>query len=129
MITVINYISELLFRLLDGNPLADSGWVFLYIATVMGIFVIPFTKFVYSQSPKHGLYAVLTFFPMLVLAVGPPIVQMQMLAECEPVVLTGETNRVTNYVMEGQQCRYKDNYYGEFGEWKLGGQYQAKVEE
>lgn len=121
---VASYIAEILFRIMDGAPLVNSGWVFLYIALVMTIFSVPFVKYVFTESPKYGVLAVLTFFPMLMLTIGPPIVQMQMLVECEPVVLTGETNRVTDYNVTAKQCRYKDNYYGDFGEWKIVGDRQ-----
>ena len=119
---IVLYFSDVLFWLMSGTPIANSLLMFPYIIGITLILSIPFYLVLESKFKKFwGTVAMVSFFPMLLLTMGPPIVQMQMMADCESVVLTGETNRVTSYEIEMQQCRFKDNYYGDFGEWKIVG--------
>jgi hypothetical protein len=64
------------------------------------------------------------FFPMLslssfMLAIAPGIVQQQMMVECKDVTVSVNTEQVGDADIVVQQCRTKENFYGDFGDWKL----------
>ena len=121
------YLSELFFQLLNGNPLANSPWIFAWIIFVAVLVCIPVYLAVNAEHEEREstyiMIAIVSFFPLLMLAIGPPIVQEQMLQECKRVevqtadaVFQGETVNLGSITID--QCRVKDNYYNDFGEWK-----------
>lgn len=60
------------------------------------------------------------------MAISPSVYQQQMMNECETVPVTITTSRVTEQDFLIAQCRSKDNFYGEFGEWRITGEPQFK---
>lgn len=119
---IILYFSDFLFWIMGGTPLANSLLMFPYIIGITLILSIPFYYVLETKFKKFwGTVAMVSFFPMLILTMGPPIVQMQMMEECEYVNVAVSTDRIQNYELKVKQCRYKDNYFGEFGEWKIRG--------
>jgi len=121
------YLSELFFQLLNGNPLANSPWLLVWVIFVVILMYVPVYLMLNTKHEErrsaHGMIAIITFFPLLMLAVGPPLVQMQMLQECKrvevqtaDVVFQGETVNLGSITFN--QCRVKDNYYNDFGEWR-----------
>lgn len=125
---IIIQISELLFYALDGNMLTDSPWIFVWVIVGSVILSSPMTFPIWFNKVhllKYSLIGfVLLMVPAFFLIIGPPLVQLQMMQECETVELLVDTDKIANYTITEQQCRYKDNYYGEFGEWTLGGRYK-----
>lgn len=125
---IIVQISELLFYAMDGNMLMNSPWIFVWVIIGSVILSSPMTfpiwlNKVHLLKYSHIVFAVL-MFPVFLFMMGPPIAQAQMMQECETVKLLVDTDKVMNYTITEQQCRYKDNYYGKFGEWTLGGRYK-----
>jgi len=119
------WLSESLFYIMNGVPIADSAWVFVWVVFWSLVLTFPMWFLINVKITKWmPLASMIGFFPILMICIGPPIVQMQMLRECETVELLVDTDRVTNYTITETQCRYKDNYYGDFGEWTLGGRYK-----
>ena len=122
------YMSELLFQLLNGNPLGNSPWLIVWAVFIVGLMYIPFylalnTNYDERRS-AYGMIGVIAFLPLFMLAIGPPIVQMQMMSECQAievqtadVVFQGKTVNLGNITLN--QCRVKDNYYDDFGEWHV----------
>jgi hypothetical protein len=115
--------SELLFYLLDGEMLINTFWVFVYVLVLSFFLLSPVMAF--ERLGRFQKWApmifIITFFPGLFLSVGPPIVQGQMMQECRVFEqsITGELAEAR--VISFKECRYKDNYYGDFGEWKVQG--------
>jgi len=121
------YLAELFFQLLNGNPLANSPWLLVWVIFVVILMYVPVYLMLNTKREErrsaYGMIAIITFFPLLILAVGPSTVQMQMLQECQlvevqtaDVVFQGETVNLGSITFN--QCRIKDNYYNDFGEWR-----------
>lgn len=120
---LILMLSEFFFWLLGGVPLMNTLWIVPYILVLTMILVLPYFFFVFKLNYNKfaPLIFLVSFFPILLIGMGPPIVQVQMLQECETVEQVVSTDRVENHKMDIKQCRVKENYYGEFGEWKIYG--------
>jgi hypothetical protein len=118
-------ISEFFFWILGGVPLVNSIWIFPYVFLASVLMIIPFYLAVtYGKNKIKSLPAIIfivSFYPLLIIDIGPPIVQMQMMQECETVQHVISTDLVENHIMDIRQCRIKENYYGDFGEWSIGG--------
>jgi len=118
-----NWIAETLFYLMNGEPLINSFWIILWVLGGTVLMVIPFYFAVsVGRNRVRSLPAVVSlvsFFPLLLLIMGPPLTQMQMLSECETVTITIDTDRVEGHAFQMRQCRHKENFYGDFGEWSL----------
>ena len=113
-------ISEVLFYFMNGEPLANSPLVFLWIAFWSLVCLAPLFLFVnYGPQKYTPIIFIVLFFPGLMFGMGPPVVQMQMLEECEEVEGVIGTTRIEPTTMVIQQCRFKENFYGEFGDWKI----------
>lgn len=120
-------ISEALFYVLGGAMLANTLWVFVWVLFWALVMVSPMAYAIYVRPTRTAAILTLAvFFPSLMIAIGPGIVQSQMLSECETVPVSITTDRVTDQTFTVTQCRFKDNFYGEFGEWRITGapQYQ-----
>jgi hypothetical protein len=120
-------LSEFFFLVLGGVPLMNTLWIFPYVVVMSLIMVLPFILYTYGKiKPTFTIpLFLISFFPVLLVGMGPPIVQMQMMQECRVniaelnVIKDGELE--INEEIEIKQCRIKDNYYGEFGEWEIVG--------
>jgi len=121
------YLSELFFQLLNGTPLANSPWLFAWIIFVVLLMYVAVYLALNAEHKErksaHIMTAIVAFFPLLMLAIGPTIVQEQMLQECQSVevqtvdlVFQGKTTNLGSITID--QCRVKDNYYNDFGEWR-----------
>jgi hypothetical protein len=119
----IIWISEVLFYLLNGEPLLNTIWIFVWIFGGTVILLIPYyLAFSVGKNKARSFPAIVflvSFFPILLLIMGPPIVQAQMISECENITVTVNTDRVELHTVEMRQCRAKENFYGEFGEWRI----------
>ena len=122
---VMLWISELLFYLQDGEKLINTPWLFVWIVFWVLVTVMPLWYVTNIRSTyRVKLTFLILFFPGILMAIGPGIVQTQMMQECETVESVTATERIDPTVITVKQCRIKDNYYGDFGEWKIVGQSQ-----
>jgi len=114
------WISEVLFFLLNGEPLINTPWVFVWRGFWILVMVLPLWYAVNIRQTHRSMFAAMAmFFLGLVMAIGPNIVQLQMLSECETVEVAVSTDLVELHTVEMRQCRAKENFYGEFGEWRI----------
>lgn len=114
------FVSEFMFSIMNGEPLINSPLVFVWVAFWSVVCLTPLFLFVnYGPQKYTPLIFMALFFPGLLMGMGPPVVQMQLLSECEEVESVIATTRIEPTTMVIQQCRYKENFYGEFGEWKI----------
>jgi hypothetical protein len=116
-------LSEFFFWVLGGVPLMNTLWFLPYVVVLALIMVIPFYfAITHGKNRTNSLPSIVflvSFFPILLIGIGPPIIQVQMLQECETVQQVVSTDKVDKHVIDIRQCRLKDNYYGEFGDWKI----------
>lgn len=105
--------------------LINTPW---FLAWVMFWSVMMVMPLIYATSirPKsyHVAIPLLIFFALSTLfafttAIAPGIVQQQMIVECKDVTINVNTELVGETAIHMQQCRTKENFYGDFGEWKL----------
>jgi len=124
------WISEVLFYLTDGVALINTIWIFPWVIVSTLLLALPSTFGIgVLQSHKYlkymGLIGIIAFLPVLTIIISPGAIQGQMMQECRSdmaelnVIKDGEPE--INEEIEIMQCRYKDNYYGEFGEWEIVG--------
>ena len=108
--------AEFFFYLTDGVMLADSVWIFIYVVLLaLVLAVLPSL----SSSPRFVMMpSVVALFIAFFVGIGVPITQSQMLTECKSATATMQTDRLSRE-LEVNECRYKKNYYGEFGEWEI----------
>jgi hypothetical protein len=116
-------LSEFFFWILGGVPLMNTLWILPYVVVMSLIMALPFILLTYGKNRPINVLPLflISFFPVLLVGMGPPIIQIQMLEECEMVEQVISTDMVENHNMSIKQCRIKDNYYGEFGEWAIYG--------
>jgi hypothetical protein len=115
-------VAEVLFWLTGGVQLADTVWVFVWVVVGSLLTAAPALLAVnFGNNRANSFPAVvflISFFPLLMLAIGPPLVQHAMLNECRtmPVDISIDGRTETTDV---KQCRSKGNFYDtEFGEWR-----------
>lgn len=116
-------IAEILFSMTGGEMLMNTLWFFPWIliwALLMSLpmFYVTRCKWTGRAPGWPALAFMIMFFPCLLMATGPGIVQAQMMQECETTAVPVSTDRV-DQTISVQQCRYKSNYYGEFGPWQV----------
>ena len=115
-------LAEGLFWLMNGEPLINTWWFFVWVIGGAVLMCVPFW-FAISVGRNRirslpALVFVVSFFPMLLLIVSPGILQMDLMQECQTVTaeLTVD-GKVTELPI--RQCRVKTNFYDtEYGEWK-----------
>jgi hypothetical protein len=123
------WVAEGLFWLTDGVMLMNTAWVLVWIlvwSLVMASPMFYLTHVNYNRKPPGwpGFVFLFGFFPGLLMAAGPGIVQIDMMTECKTlevetadVILNGEIVNLGSIPLK--HCRTKENYYSEFGEWKI----------
>lgn len=121
------WVSETLFYVLNGVALANTPWFFVWVFFWALVMVSPMIHINHYRTTKWSIpLFLICFFPGLFLAVGPPIIQMQMIQECEIVELEETLVNLNGEIVDlgplsVNRCRVKDNYYGDFGEWNTMG--------
>jgi hypothetical protein len=119
------WISETLFYLTNGVMLIETPWL---LAWAMFWSVMMAMPLIYVSSIRPSKWRValplMILFPLLIFfsfitAIGPGIVQQQMMVECKDITVSVNTELVGDVDIDVQQCRTKENFYGDFGEWKL----------
>jgi hypothetical protein len=119
-------LAEALFWFTGGEPLLNSAWFLVWVFGGALILTMPAWVPLFLATVKSSykwisvVIYIVVFFPTLMTIIGPPLMQIQMMEECLPV----ETQTVANEQgfsteVRVRQCRFKDNFYGEFGEWQL----------
>ena len=124
----ILWISETLFYLQSGSMLVDTVWFFVWVSFWILVMVFPLFYVVNVRPAKWALLvSMVVVYPALVMAIGPGIVQQQMMQECKTITIENTWVKqdgvpVNMGPLSVNQCRYKDNYYNDFGNWKIVGQ-------
>lgn len=122
------WMSETIFYIQGGVMLINTPWIFVWVFFWSLVMTLPmFYVFNVKPSTWAPIAFMVMFFPSLMMAIGPGIVQVQMMQECKTV-----ENESTRVYLNGELvdigplnvriCRYKDNFYGDFGEWKTVGE-------
>jgi len=119
------WISETLFYLQGGEMLINTPWIFAWVVFWTLIIVSPIFFVTHVRQTRWAVWMfIIIFLPGLMIAISPGAIQSQMMQECETVEGVAATKRIDPTVITINQCRVKDNYYGDFGEWKIVGQAQ-----
>lgn len=126
LLEFMTFITNTLFTIFGGYPLTHHMWPLLVWITLL-VTPVTYAMFLWSETGKrrHGTLAVVAATCCTMLVLFPPLMQHQMLSECEKeeteVVINGEfKTMVVTY------CRHKENINGEFGEWKPSQQVEYK---
>jgi hypothetical protein len=118
----ITWVAEALFYLMNGVALMNTPWIFVWIVAGAVTLVIPLyfaIRDVRRVWYLPALVGMVSFFPIILLMMGPPLAQINMMQDCETVSATVTTDRIVNQTAELRQCRFKDNYYNDFGVWQV----------
>ncbi len=119
------WISEALFYITNGVMLVETPWFLAWVLFWSVMMAMPLIYVSHIRPSKWRVaLPLMIFFPLLTLfsfitAIGPGIVQQQMMVECKDVTVSVNTELVGDVDVDVQQCRTKENFYGDFGEWKL----------
>jgi hypothetical protein len=116
-------IAEILFVFTGGILFIETFWFFLWVFSLVFVFVltIPFWFAFNTRTgqvrAKYAFTSMLMFFPILMLIMGPPVIQLNMMSECKivsaEIIIEGNSS-----VRDVRMCRVKENFYdAEFGEW------------
>jgi hypothetical protein len=123
------HFAETMFVLMSGVPLHASPWILFWIfgwTMLVTLSIVVALVVISRYSPKLliSLYTYIVtpivFVACLLIVTAVPTAQLQMMKECKTVtadVTVGEITAQTDV----QQCRFKPNYYEDFGEWQLRG--------
>ena len=121
------WISETLFYLSGGVPLIAMPWALLLWGCCVAVMGTPVFYAVHLARASESflksliltLFALVMYFLGLFIVISPGAIQADMLSECESVDVTINTDLVSEQTVTMRQCRSKDNYYDEFGEWTI----------
>jgi hypothetical protein len=118
----IAWVAEALFYVMNGVALMNTPWIFVWIVAGAVTIVLPLHFAIgRGRGVRYlpALVGMVNFFPILMLMLLPPLAQIDMMQECETVSVTFDTDRIVNETAELRQCRFKDNYYNDFGVWQV----------
>jgi hypothetical protein len=118
----IAWVAEAMFYVMNGVALMNTPWIFVWIVAGAVTLVIPLYFAIADVRRVRylpALVGMVSFFPIILLMMGPPLAQINMMQECETVSVTISTDRIVNQTAELRQCRFKDNYYNDFGVWQV----------
>jgi hypothetical protein len=116
-------VAEALFWLTGGELLINTLWFIpwvLFWAFIMAlpIFYVTLIKRSGSMPSWPGLMFLIGFFPGLLMATSPGIIQMDLMQECR-TVSAEVTIEGTTETQNVRLCRVKENFYDtEYGPWK-----------
>ena len=117
------WIAESLFWLTGGVQLIYTLWFIPWIVVGCVIMMSPYFVLIYGKGNRKTILAslmlIVLFFPTLFATMAPGMVQYDMMMQCETVTTAVTTDRVESGTVNVRQCRTKDNFYDEFGEWVL----------
>jgi hypothetical protein len=123
---ITEFLAETLFYILDGFPIVDTLFFIPYIFLIALIISIPFVIFTYYHLKLPAIlnvwmlsFGVIIGITLFSVTISIGYIQMQHLRECEIIQLVVSSDKVNEQKMFFTQCRSKDNYYGEFGDWKI----------
>jgi len=124
------HFAETMFMLMSGVPLHASPWILFWIfgwAILVTLSIAVASVVISRYSPKL-LVSLFTCIGMsivfaaclsiLLIVMAVPAAQQQMMKECKTVTVDVTVGEITTQI-NAQQCRFKPNYYEDFGEWQL----------
>jgi hypothetical protein len=96
-------------------------FVFAGVAS-MGLLLLLIHRFGwYIGQTLSTVITIVGIITLIILTAAPGIVQVDFMVECEISEVEFASELLGTQTVELKQCRYKDNYYGDFGEWQLVG--------
>ena len=120
MDNILNGFGDILFALTGGVPLIDTLWLFPYIIVFLLITYL-LVLFIMSLIPKLGseIAFIVLLIPVFMLSIVSPLRQYENMKECETVLATLATDRISMTETKVIQCHAKDNFYNDFGAWYI----------
>jgi hypothetical protein len=116
------WVAEFLFSVTNGVPIMSSVFLLLTYSIMLTI-VCAFPVFMALETHRFKKWMPLVFivsiYTVLFIGMGPVFSQLNMTTECKPMTVMIETENVQSQELTYRECRSKDNYYGEFGEWRV----------
>lgn len=109
----VEQVAHPLFYLMNGVPLIDSPLFFVWFFSIVLITSFCIRCIFNTRMIWFTLiFTITTLFISLILFIGVPLQQIQMLTDCKI-----ETISENLYDINVNICRTKENYYGEYGSW------------
>lgn len=119
MQSYLNYMIELLFWALNGNPLIMSLWVFPYVFFWVGIsLILIFTILKYVNNKFISNFLIICVVLFSFVSVMIPVPQLHRMSECITSDVYVETPNASDTIVV-KECRDRSNYYEDFGEWYI----------
>jgi hypothetical protein len=113
-------VAEILFKLTNGVMLIDTIWFLPYVILLSCIIIIPLYIYFYKLSSETYVFLLFCGFGIVILiGVGPIAFQTSSMIECNKTEAIISTPNVQNATIMVNECRYKKNYYEDFGEWEI----------
>jgi hypothetical protein len=117
----MTYIIDFLFYLLGGVPIGNTFWILPWIgfwacAMTWTVLLPSFQR--WNQIWVMPLF-VIFFFGGMIMAVGPPLGQLQLMSDCRTFETEVSSDLSEPKTIALRECRYKNNYYGGFGLWTI----------
>lgn len=113
-------VSIWLFHFTDGVELVNTPWIIPWVlggALILGGLIFLLVKYSDLNLFITMGFAAFFLFVLLVL-MSPGAIQNQMMTECDDIMIRVVVHDVDDYASI-KVCRKKDNYFGEYGDWKL----------
>ncbi len=114
-------VSEFLFWIMGGVALANSPFIILWVV-FWSVAIASSLLLVDIFKRKHFILAIFVATTIAIfsfmMAIGPTLKQQYMLSECRNHVVVITTDNIENLSLNVRECRYKENYYGDFGDWQ-----------
>ena len=118
------WVSEALFWALDGQKLIDTVWFipWVVVGAVLMVLMYVIGQFIAEvYESMFGSVITLCILPLMLIILSPIGMQERLMSECEIFETEVASELSGTNTLELKQCRYKDNYYGDFGEWNVVG--------
>jgi hypothetical protein len=128
--SLVDSLNQYLFVLFDGVPLVDMPVLFIFwvaigsfIMAIPSVLTIIYSSYSEETSTVKALkffISAIWFFVVFFFVVAP-VTQVNHMKECR--IINAEVNK---QIIQLDECRHRDNYYDDFGEWKIDGVHNGK---
>jgi len=114
---VLLAVNEALFWVQGGEMLINTPWFFVWVIVGCCLMLLPLWLVASGKITSrywHVPVTVVWMSGLLFIVISPGAVQMQLMQECRDI-----QTEVKGQTIDLRECRHKENYYEDFGDWKV----------